>query len=87
MIFLKHAEKSLVGVLIFQSHKLKKINNFHIPIIIASILIALLSNFGSVIIFIEPFTFTQINISNLGYFSSLTVDQTFIDNNQWWRLV
>ena len=87
MIFLKHAEKSLVGVLIFQSHKLKNINNFHIPIIIASILIALLSNFGSVIIFIEPFTFTQINISNLGYFSSLTVDQTFIDNNQWWRLV
>ena len=50
-------------------------------------MIALLSNFGSVIIFIEPFTFTQINISNLGYFSSLTVDQTFIDNNQWWRLV
>jgi len=87
MIFLKHAEKNLVGVLIFQSYKLKKINNFHIPIIIASILIALLSNFGSVIIFIEPFTFTQINISNLGYFSSLTVDQTFIDNNQWWRLV
>ena len=87
MIFLKHVEKSLVGVLIFQSHKLKKINNFHIPIIIASILIALLSNFGSVIIFIEPFTFTQINISNLGYFSSLTFDQTFIDNNQWWRLV
>ena len=87
MIFLKHAEKSLVGVLTFQNHKLIKINNFHIPIIIASILIAFLSNFGSVIIFIEPFTFTQINISNLGYFSSLTVDQTYIDNNQWWRLV
>ena len=87
MIFLKHAEKSLVGVLIFQSHKLKKINNFHIPIIIASILIALLSNFGSVIIFIEPLTFTQINISNLGYFSALSFEQTFIESNQWWRLV
>ena len=87
MIFLKLVEKSLVGVLIFQNHKLKKINNFHIPIIIASILIAFLSNFGSVIIFIELFTFTQINITNLGYFSSLSFDQTFIENNQWWRLV
>ena len=87
MIFLKHAEKNLVGVLIFQSYKLKKINNFHIPIIIASILIALLSNFGSVIIFIEPLTFTQINISNLGYFSALSFEQTFIESNQWWRLV
>jgi len=66
---------------------LKKINNFHIPIIITSILIAFLSNFGSVIIFIEPFTFTQINITNLGYFSALSFDQTFIENNQWWRLV
>ena len=87
MTFLKLVEKSLVGALIFQSHKLKKINNFHIPIIIASIVIALLSNFGSVIVFIEPFTFTQINISNLGYFSSVSVDKTFIENNQWWRLV
>jgi GlpG protein len=87
MIFLKLVEKSLVGVLIFQSHKLKKINNFHIPIIIASVLIALLSNFGSVIIFIEPFTFTEINITNLGYFSALSFDQTFIENNEWWRLV
>ena len=87
MTFLKLVEKSLVGALIFQSHKLKKINNFHIPIIIASVVIALLSNFGSVIVFIEPFTFTQINISNLGYFSSLSVDKTFIENNQWWRLI
>ena len=66
---------------------MKKINNFHIPIIIASVLIAFLSNFGSAIIFIEPFTFTQINITNLGYFSALSFDQTFIENNQWWRLV
>jgi len=66
---------------------LKKINNFHIPIIIASVLIAFLSNFGSAIIFIEPFTFTQINITNLGYFSAHSFDQTFIENNQWWRLV
>ena len=50
-------------------------------------MIAFLSNFGSAIIFIEPFTFTQINITNLGYFSALSFDQTFIENNQWWRLV
>ncbi len=87
MIFLKLAEKSLVGVLIFQSHKLKKINNFHIPIIIASVSIALISNFGSKIFLIEPFTFTQINITNLGYLSMLSFDQTFIENNEWWRLV
>ena len=66
---------------------MKKINNFHIPIIIASVLIAFLSNFGSAIIFIEPFTFTQINITNLGFFSAHSFDQTFIENNQWWRLV
>ena len=84
---MKLAEKSLVGALIFQSHKLKKIDNLHIPIIITAVLIAFLSNFGSIITFLEPFTFTQINITNLGYFSMLSFDQTYIDNNQWWRLI
>jgi len=84
---LKLAEKSLVGALIFQSHKLKKIDNLHIPIIITAVLIAFLSNFGSIITFLEPLTFTQINITNLGYFSMLSFDQTYIENNQWWRLI
>ena len=66
---------------------MKKINNLHIPIIITAVLIAFLSNFGSVITLLEPLTFTQINITNLGYFSMLSFDQTYIDNNQWWRLI
>tara|TARA_Y100000746_G_C15315369_1_gene371413 strand:+ start:75 stop:704 length:630 start_codon:yes stop_codon:yes gene_type:complete len=66
---------------------LKKIDNLHIPIIITAVLIAFLSNFGSVITLLEPLTFTQINITNLGYFSMLSFDQTYIENNQWWRLI
>ncbi len=66
---------------------MKKINNLHIPIIITAVLIAFLSNFGSIITFLEPLTFTQINITNLGYFSMHSFEQTYIENNQWWRLV
>ncbi|MAX49615.1 MAG: peptidase, S54 family protein [Gammaproteobacteria bacterium] len=66
---------------------MKKIDNLHIPIIITAVLIAFLSNFGSVITLLEPLTFTQINITNLGYFSMLSFDQTYIENNQWWRLI
>ena len=66
---------------------MKKIDNLHIPIIITAVLIAFLSNFGSIITFLEPFTFTQINITNLGYFSMLSFEQTYIENNQWWRLI
>tara|TARA_B100001057_G_scaffold11156_1_gene10625 strand:- start:195 stop:824 length:630 start_codon:yes stop_codon:yes gene_type:complete len=66
---------------------LNKIDNLHIPIIITAVLIAFLSNFSSVIAFLEPLTFTQINITNLGYFSMLSFDQTYIENNQWWRLI
>ena len=66
---------------------MKKIDNLHIPIIITAVLIAFLSNFGSVVALLEPLTFTQINITNLGYFSMLSFDQTYIENNQWWRLI
>ena len=66
---------------------MNKIDNLHIPIIITAVLIAFLSNFSSVIAFLEPLTFTQINITNLGYFSMLSFDQTYIENNQWWRLI
>ena len=66
---------------------MKKIDNLHIPIIITAVIIAFLSNFGSVITLLEPLTFTQINITNLGYFSMLSFDQTYIENNQWWRLI
>ena len=66
---------------------MKKIDNLHIPIIITAVIIAFLSNFGSVITLLEPLTFTQINITNLGYFSMLSFEQTYIENNQWWRLI
>ena len=61
--------------------------NFHIPIIIFSILFALISNFGSVIAAIELLTFTNINVTNQGYISMFDFDQTFWIGNQWWRLI
>ena len=52
-----------------------------------AIVIALLSNFGSLIAVIEPLTFTQIIISNQGYASVMNFDQTYLVNNQWWRAI
>ena len=61
--------------------------NFHIPIIIVSILLALISNFGSLITIIEPLTFTILKISNQGFVSVSTLEQTYFLENQWWRLI
>ena len=61
--------------------------NLYFPLIIFSVFIALASNFGSLITMIEPFTFTKIIISNQGFVSVLSFDQTFYQNNQWWRLI
>ena len=61
--------------------------NFHLPIILFSVLLAFLSNFGSVIAIIEPITFTKILISNQGLFSTTSMTQTFLNENQWWRLI
>ena len=36
---------------------------------------------------IEPFTFTKIIISNQGFISISGFDQTFYQDNQWWRLI
>ena len=52
-----------------------------------AIIIALLSNFGSLIAVIEPLTFTQIIISNQGYASVMNFDQTYLVDNQWWRAI
>ena len=52
-----------------------------------AIIIALLSNFGSLIAVIEPLTFTQIIISNQGYASVMNFDQTYLVDNQWWRVI
>ena len=61
--------------------------NFHIPIIIVSISLALISNFGSLIAIIEPLTFTILKISNQGFVSVSTFEQTYFLENQWWRLI
>ena len=55
--------------------------------ILSSILIALASNFGSIISMIAPFTFTNIRITNQGYVSMTSFNQTFLIDNQWWRLI
>jgi len=63
------------------------LKNLHIPIILVAIVIALLSNFGSLIAVIESLTFTQIIISNQGYASVMNFDQTYLVDNQWWRAI
>ena len=63
------------------------LKNYHIPIILAAIVIALISNFGALIVIIEPLTFTKIVISNQGYLSITNLDQTYLIDNQWWRLI
>ena len=66
---------------------MKIFSNIYIPIITLAALLSVISNFGSVISIIEPFTYTKINISNLGYISISTFNETFFNQNQWWRLV
>ena len=65
------------------------IKNFHIPIIAISIIIALMSNYGSFISIIEPFTFLKIDFNSLerGYINFFTIESTFNKNNEWWRLI
>ena len=63
------------------------LKNYHIPIILIAIVIALISNFGSLIAFIEPLTFTKIIISNQGYVSIADLNQTYLEENQWWRTI
>ena len=55
--------------------------------IIIAVVLSLLSNFGSLIAIIEPFTFTKISISNQGFLSFSSAEQTFLIENQWWRLI
>ena len=49
-------------------------------------MIAVLSNFGAIISVIEPLTFTNIKITNQGFASMASFNQTFLINNEWWRL-
>ena len=63
------------------------IKNFYIPLIFTAVTLAVISNFGSRITILEPFTFTKIVISNSGFISMSNFNQTFFIDNQWWRLV
>ena len=58
------------------------------PIILISILIAFLSNYGSIITIIEPFTFIKIDLGSYqnGYVSFNSLETT-MQNNEWWRLI
>lgn len=59
------------------------------PIILISILIAFLSNYGSVLALIEPLTFTKIDLSSYqgGYVKYYPIEITYFQDNEWWRLI
>ena len=59
------------------------------PIILISILIAFLSNYGSVLVFIEPLTFIKIDLNSYqnGYVNFYPLEITYFQNNEWWRLI
>jgi GlpG protein len=59
------------------------------PIILISILIAFLSNYGSVLVIIEPLTFISIELNSYqgGYLSFYPLETTYLQNNEWWRLI
>ena len=63
------------------------IKNSYIPIILISILIAIFSNFGSIAGVIEFLTFLKPDSTLNGYIKFLSFDETFFNQNQWWRLI
>ena len=66
---------------------MKILNNLYQPLILIAIAISILSNFGSLVAIIEPLTFTKISISNQGFISFMSAQQTFFSENEWWRLI
>jgi GlpG protein len=59
------------------------------PIILISILVTFFSNYGSVLVLIEPLTFIKIDLGSYknGYVSFNSFETTFMQNNEWWRLI
>ena len=59
------------------------------PIILISILVAFFSNYGSVLVLIEPLTFIKIDLGSYknGYVSFNSFETTYMQNNEWWRLI
>lgn len=61
--------------------------NFHIPIIFISILISFFSGFGRFDGIIEFLTFLKPISLNSGYYNFLSYEDTFLNANEWWRLI
>ena len=59
------------------------------PIILISILVAFFSNYGSVLALIEPLTFIKIDLGSYknGHVSFYSFETTYMQNNEWWRLI
>ena len=59
------------------------------PIILISILVAFFSNYGSVLALIEPLTFIIVDLGSYknGYVSFNSFETTYMQNNEWWRLI
>ena len=65
------------------------IKNFHLPIILISILIAFMSSYGSVLTVLEPLTFIKIDLNSYqsGYVNFYSFKYTYLNSNEWWRLI
>ena len=63
------------------------IKNFHVPIILTSIAISIISSFGNYFGIIEFLTFLKPDITLNSYMSFLSFEETFFDQNEWWRLI
>ena len=59
------------------------------PIILISILVAFFSNYGSVLVLIEPLTFIKIDLGSYknGYVSFNSFETSYMQHNEWWRLI
>ena len=58
------------------------------PIILISILVALISNYGNSVNIIEPLTFLKIDLDSFqnGYANFYSIENTYYIYNEWWRL-
>ena len=59
------------------------------PIILISILVALISNYGNSVNIIEPLTFLKIDLDSFqnGYANFYSIENTYYLYNEWWRLI
>ena len=59
------------------------------PIILISILVTLISSYGSLVNIIEPLTFLKIDLGSFqnGYANFYSLENTYYIHKEWWRLV